>query len=107
MCKRCHKYHHTLLHRELVTKPEEAKKLSSTTYAASSRRGEEVLLMTCRVEVMAPEGSVTQARALLDCAASTSLVTERLAQQLRLLQLPGNFTINGVAGFNVAAQGER
>ena len=106
MCKRCHKHHHTLLHREADTRPEESKEPgSTTTYAASSRRGEEVLLMTCRVEVMAPDGSVTQARALLDCVASTSLITERLAQRLRLPRRPSNFTINGVAGYNIRPRG--
>ena len=35
--------------------------------------------MTCEVQVMAPGSSVLQARALLDCAALTSLITEYLA----------------------------
>ena len=61
--------------------------------------------MTFRVEVVAPDGSITQARALLDCAASTSLMTERLAQQLHLLRRASNFTINGVAGFIVHLRG--
>ena len=64
-----------------------------------------MLLTTYRVEVMAPDGSVTQARALLDCAASTSLITEHLAQQLRLPQRASNFTINGVANFSVCPRG--
>ena len=81
-CRKCRKYHHTLLHREAETKPEEKKESTSTSYAASSRTGKEVPLLTCRVNVIAPDGSVTLARALLDCAASTSLITERLAQQL-------------------------
>ena len=61
--------------------------------------------MTCRVKVIAPDGSVTQARALLDSAASTSLTTERLAQQLRLKRRRCNFTINGVAGIDVQPKG--
>ena len=105
MCKTCHKYHHTLLHRETGTILEGNKVPKDTTYAAPSRRGDEVLLMTCRVKIISPDGSVTQARALLDCAASTSLITERLAQQLRLPRRPSNFTINGVAGFNVRPKG--
>ena len=44
MCKMCHKYHHTLLHKETDTKTDEMKKLSSSSYAASSRQNEEVLL---------------------------------------------------------------
>ena len=57
---------------------------NDVTYAAPSKGSKEVLLMTCRVEVTAPDSTVTQARALLDCAASTSLITERLANKLRL-----------------------
>ena len=47
-----------------------------------------MLLMSCHVEVIASDGSVTQAMALLDCVVSTSLITAHLAQQLRLLLLP-------------------
>ena len=61
--------------------------------------------MTCCVKVIAPDESMTQARALLDCAASTSLITEHLAQQLRLLRRPCKFTINGVAGTAVHPRG--
>ena len=104
-CKKCRKYHHTLLHKEADPKPKEPKEPGGTTYAVPSRIGEEVLLMTCRVKVIAPDGSVTQARALLDCAASTSLITERLAQQLRLPRRRSNFTINGVAGIDVRPRG--
>ena len=111
LCKRCNKYHHTLLHIEAETKTEEmktegTKKVSKdVTYAAPSKTSDEVLLMTCRVEVMAPDGSVTQARALLDCAASTSLITERLANKLHLPRRRSNLKINGVAGFNVRPRG--
>ena len=61
--------------------------------------------MTCRVNVMAPNGTITQARALLDCVALTSLITERLLQQLHFPRHPTNFTINGVAGFSVHPRG--
>ena len=65
------------------------------------------ILMTCKVKVTASDGSVTQARVLLHvyCAASTSLVTERLVQMLRLPRRHSNFTINGVAGCNVLPKG--
>ena len=56
-----------------------SKVLKNVTYPASSKESKEVLLMTCRIEVTAPDSSTTQARALLDCAASTSLITECLA----------------------------
>ena len=61
--------------------------------------------MTCRVKVTASYGSVTQARVLLDCEASTSLVTKRLVQRLRLPRHHSNFIINGVAGYSVHPKG--
>ena len=105
MCKKCHKQHHTLLHKGAGTKLQGGKEPSSASYTASSRESKEVLLMTCRVKVTASDGSVTQARALLDSAASTSLVTERLVRRLRLPRRYSNFTINGVAGCSVRPKG--
>ena len=106
MCKKCHKYHHTLLHMEADPKQEETEKPSgSMMYVAPSRWGEEVLLMTYRVKVIVPYGSIMQARAILDCAASTLLITKHLAQQLRLLHHHSNFTINEVAGIDVHSRG--
>ena len=65
MCKKCRKYHHTLIHIEEDVKKEEAPKKNKGTYmyAAPSTQGKEVLLMTCQVKIIAPDGSVTQARA--------------------------------------------
>ena len=57
--------------------------------------------MTCRVEVMAPDGTVMETRALLDSAASTSLISEHLTEKLRLPRCRSDLKINGVAGFNV------
>ena len=106
MCKKCHKYHHTLLHMEADPKLEDRKESSSSmTYVEPSKQGEEVLLMTCWVKVTAPNGSIRQARALLDCAASTSLIIECLAQQLRLPRRSSNFTVNGVTGIDAHLRG--
>ena len=87
-------------------KSEETKEIKKDLTYATPSHGGEVLLMTCRVKVIAPYGSVTQARALLDCAASTSLITERLAQQLR--GYPDTVVtsqINCVAGIDVHPRG--
>ena len=65
----------------------------------------EELLITCRVKVTASDGSVTQARPLLDCAASTSLVQECLVQMLHFPRRHSNFTRKGVAGCNVRPKG--
>ena len=85
----CHNYHHTLLHVEGDPKIEGTKKVSmDMTYAAPSKKCEKVLLMTCRVKVMAPY----TCRTLLDGAASTSLITERLAKKL---YYPGSHKMKG------------
>ena len=56
--------------------------------------------MTNRVEVMAPDGSVTQGRALLDSAALTLLITECFIKKLHLPWRHSSFKINRVAGFD-------
>ena len=75
----------------------------NATYAAPSKGSKEVLLKTCRVEVTAPDSSVTHARDLLDCAASTSLITERLANKIRLPRQLSDYIykVNEGVGFNV------
>ena len=102
MYKKGPKYQHTLLriHVEVDLKTEEtkvSKDVCDLYGMAPSKRGEEVLLITCGVEVMAPDAIVTQARALLDCAELTSLVMERLTKKLCPPWHPSNFTINRVA----------
>ena len=62
-------------------------------------------LMTCRVKVIALDGTVMQAIALLDSAALTSLILERLAKRLRLLLHCSNLKIIGVAGIGIRPRG--
>ena len=73
MCKMCHKYHHTLLHIEANPKTKVTKKVSKdmTYICEPSKQSEEVLSMTCRVELMPPDGSVTQPKAFSESAALT------------------------------------
>ena len=77
MCKRCHKYHHTLLHIKADTNKQGTTKVSKEMmHVASSKRGGEVLLMIFRVKVISLDSTVTQARALPDSVGSTSLNSE-------------------------------
>ena len=62
------------------------------------RLSSNVLLMTCRVLVVAPDGSTVNARALLDSGSTVSFVSERLAQALRLPRSQQQAMIYGVAG---------
>ena len=56
--------------------------------------------MTCRVQVVAVDGSSTPARALLDSGSSTSFISERLAQRLRLPRTPHRAQIVGIGNLS-------
>ena len=43
-----------------------------------------VLIMTCHIQVIGPDGSTAEARGLMDSVSSASFISERLAQTLRL-----------------------
>ena len=106
MCKRCHKYHHTLLHIKADTKKQLRTKVSKeTVHVASLKRGGEVLLMTCWVKVIAPDGTVVQVIALLNSAASASRITEWLAKRLWLPRYYSNSKISGAAGIGFCPKG--
>ena len=51
---------------------------------AATRISSNVLLMSCSVLVIVPDGSTANARVLLDSGSSVSFISERLAQALRL-----------------------
>ena len=60
--QKSHKYHNTLLQIEAYPKTEETRNVSNdVTYAAPSKRSEEVLLKICGIEVMDPNDSIMQA----------------------------------------------
>ena len=56
------------------------------------------LLMTCNVLVHAPDGSSVGARALIDNASTSSFVSERLTQSLKLPRSHQNICVSGIAG---------
>ena len=84
-CKVCQKSHHTLLHSETQNKASPRSQDRATAQAdtpvgshAVTRLKSDVLLMTCRVLITAPDGSTVEARALLDNTSSASLISEQL-----------------------------
>ena len=85
MCKKCTRRHHTLLHRDannsMQKKPNNAEG-KEEAHVAALRVSEQVLLMTFKVKVTAPNGFSTIARALIDPESSTSFVHERIVQLL-------------------------
>lgn len=107
-CRVCQMPHHTLLHLEeskgsRPSSPSDSVPGSSaaptpvSSHAATRIRAN-MLLMTCYVQVEAPDGSIVSVRALLDSASSASFVSERLAQSLSLPRYHQNAQISGVAG---------
>ena len=76
MCKKCTKNHHTLLHRDAdclsQKKPGEDGK--EETHVAALSVNEQVLLMTCKVKVTAPDGFSTIVRAVIDPARVLSFI---------------------------------
>lgn len=120
-CRVCQKPHHTLLHlgeRGSIPGPlttaaasevsvSTASSLPTNTVPASTPIAtnaavgikSNLLLMTCRVLVESGDGSLMEARAILDSGSSASFVSERLTQCLRLPRFSQNTRITGVAGF--------
>ena len=102
-CQRCQKPHHTLLHveakEEVPDSPPTVEPLTTpiSTHAAVGIKSN-LLLMTCRVTVVSPEGRSIEARALLDSASSTSFIFQRLVDYLHLPCSLQNAKISGVAG---------
>lgn len=100
-CKKCQKPHHSWLH---IDQPNEAKEPTTPaterefTHISQLRNCQQVLLMTCQVLVIAPDGSTSRVRALLDSASSASFITERLTQRLRLPRRRHGVKISGIGG---------
>ena len=103
-CRKCQKPHHTWLHIENDASASKTKGSKTPDKAVTSHAShlescpQQVLLMTCRVKIVAPNGCTTHARALLDSASSTSFITERLAQHLSLRRTRNSMTISGIGG---------
>ncbi|XP_071581069.1 uncharacterized protein [Temnothorax nylanderi] len=113
-CKTCHKRHHTLLHftddakqasvesaptvestsTELTksTANEIASHLMSNTMTPKST----VLLATARVRIYSPQGRFVYARALLDQGSVATLISENIAQRLRLAKVKQTTRITGI-----------
>ena len=112
LCKKCNRYHHTLLHMDGIFKAKGDKTMEATKVAtkgseegtgkekchlAATSRCEQVLLMTCKLKVISEDGSSTIARASIDPGSSGSYVTERLVQLLRMPRTRRNALADGIA----------
>ena len=106
-CKKCQRPHHTLLHIEVQgdassaspqplrpSEPSPTQIVSSAAVKVSSSS----LLMTCCVLIFAPDGSTIETRALLDNGSTSSFVSKRLVQSLRLPRSQRSVCVSGIAG---------
>ena len=107
MCNKRTRHHHTLLHRDAdnVTqrKPGNVEGKEETHVKALSV-SQQVLLMTCKVKVTAPDRCSTIVRALIDRRSSTSFLHERI-MQFRLPHSKKNARVEGVAGTTTPTRG--
>ena len=110
VCKECHKRHHTLLHLSNQPKLVTSESSPSAEVASSSGDNEvashvlsktvspnsKILLATARVRVYSPSGKFVAVRALLDQGSVTTLITESLAQRLRLPRIKRSVSVTGI-----------
>ncbi|XP_071580864.1 uncharacterized protein [Temnothorax nylanderi] len=101
-CLTCKSRHHTMLHEAQVTvpkpaetKPAEVSALSAVRQADDSKA---ILLATARVIVADRYGEPHAARALIDQGSEVSIISESLAQQLRLKRSYSAVSIFGIGG---------
>ena len=104
--------HHTLLHVKLRCSPFTPQSMGMKNMPQNQLQNNIVcsntviqlksnsLLMIRHVLVCAPDGTSVEATALLDNASSTSFVSERLAQTLRLPRVNQKARISGAAGLS-------
>ena len=105
-CKRCLKLHHSWLHIDQPDSESKGPKVPpsrtgeevAAIHFSQLRNSQQVLLMTCQVLVIAPDGSTSRVRGLLDSAFSASFITERLTQRLRVPCRNYGIELSGIGG---------
>lgn len=115
-CWICKSRHHTLLHPPKTTNPNNNSNEMATSVETTTSTGQpqnsliavnsfhskgqaatdEVLLATAVVQIQASTGNGLLARALIDQGSQISLITESLANQLKLKRNPVTAVINGI-----------
>ena len=103
-CRRCQKLHHLLLHVESKDLPSSTQPssypISPVISNVATGLSSDSLLMTCRVLIHSPNGSVMKVRALLNSASSASFISEQLTHRLEFPRTRRNVRISGVAGLS-------
>ena len=97
-CRKCQRCHHTLLHLDSFPPSDSTPTKPTITSNAAIKLKASPLLMTCKVLITSPDNTTIEACALLDNASSTSFITERLVQTLRLSRTRQSIHVLGIAG---------
>ncbi|KMQ88513.1 hypothetical protein RF55_11988 [Lasius niger] len=98
-CAACNAKHHSSTHDAYV--PSGNSSTAASTSLHVQRRTDDratVLLATARVDIADKYGTKFRVRALIDSGSEVSLITEALAQRLRLQRTAGSVTILGIGG---------
>lgn len=108
-CRECGKKHNSLLHTDdnskcVDTAALNQQSISSGTATISSHqttrfqteKNDQVLLATATINVYSPTGQALIVRALLDQGSEATLITEKVAQRLRLNKIRRDTRIGGV-----------
>ena len=119
-CRKCERSHHTLIHNDSKeshgataltgsTAPLQMPPINSlpghnlqevSSNASTGSNVPNTLLMTCQVQVVAPDGTSIKARALLDSGSTMSFVSERIVQSLGLNRQSQRLTVSGIGGMS-------
>lgn len=99
LCSVCSEKHHTSLHDAFrkASVSEDAVRTSHVAHSTQQRRTS-VLLATARVRIADRYGNLQDARALIDQGSEATIITEKLAQRLRLPRQHTSVAVFGVGG---------
>lgn len=104
-CRVCQKAHHTLLHADTQVPaepkpPDPPGTINVGSTPAATGLQSNLLLMTCRVLIKAPDDTFVEARALLDNGSCASFISERLATSLSLRRKHVPIRVSGIGGLS-------
>ena len=92
-CRDCHQPHHTTIHQTTSTPA------NHVNYASkAAAKMPDALMMTAQIQLTGPGGQTLPARALIDSGAGMSLVSNRVAQLLKLKLSKTDLQFSGVQG---------